>query len=220
MPIELPNLPYPYDALKPYISEVTLKTHHGKHHRTYVDKTNELIRGTDLAGATLEAIVKASAQRADTRTRALFNSAAQAWNHAFYWNSLRPQDGRGPQGALAARIRAEFGSEEAFAAAFKTAATGHFGSGWAWLAIDGTSLKIVTTSNADTPIVHGQTPLLAIDVWEHAYYLDHQERRAAYVSAVVEHLLNWEFAGQAFERAAGRASSEPAAASPAALGTV
>jgi Fe-Mn family superoxide dismutase len=215
MSIELPNLPYPYDALKPYISDVTLKTHHGKHHRAYVDKTNELVRGTDLAGATLEAIVKASAQRADAPARALFNAAAQAWNHGFYWNSLRPQGGRGPQGALAARIRAEFGNEEAFASAFKAAATGHFGSGWAWLAIDGTSLKIATTSNADTPIVHGQTPLLVLDVWEHAYYLDHQERRAAYVAGVVEHLLNWEFAGRAFERAKGRASPEPAAASPA-----
>ena len=210
MPIELPNLPYPYDALQPYISDVTLKTHHGKHHRAYVDKTNALVQGTDLAGATLEAIVKASALRTDAAARALFNSAAQAWNHAFYWNSLRPQGNGGPQGALAARIRAEFGNEEALASAFKAAATGHFGSGWAWLAIDGTSLRIVTTSNADTPMVHGQTPLLAIDVWEHAYYLDHQERRAAYVAGVVAHLLNWEFAGQAFERAARRASPEPA----------
>ena len=204
MPIELPSLPYPYDALKPYISDLTLKTHHGKHHRAYVDKTNELVRGTELAGATLEAIVKASAQRADAATRALFNSAAQAWNHAFYWNSLRPLGGSGPQGALAARIRAEFGNEEGFASAFKAAATGHFGSGWAWLALDGTSLKIVTTADADTPIVHGQTPLLVIDVWEHAYYLDHHERRATYVAGVVEHLLNWDFAGRAFERAAGR----------------
>jgi len=215
MPIELPNLPYPYDALKPYISEATLKTHHGKHHRAYVDRTNELTRGTDLGGATLEAIVKASAQRADTGARVLFNSAAQASNHAFYWNSLRPQGGPGPQGALAASIRTGFGDEAGFVSAFKAAATGHFGSGWAWLAIDGTSLKIVTTSNADTPIVHGQTPLLVIDVWEHAYYLDHQERRAAYVAGVVEHLLNWEFAGRAFERATGRASPQPAAASPA-----
>jgi Fe-Mn family superoxide dismutase len=147
--------------------------------------------------------------------RTLFNSAAQAWNHAFYWSSLRPQGGRGPQGALAARIRAEFGDEERFAAAFKAAATGHFGSGWAWLVLDGKALKIVTTSNADTPTVHGQAPLLVIDVWEHAYYLDHRERRAAYVAGVVDHLLNWEFAARNFERAAGRASPEPAAASPA-----
>jgi Fe-Mn family superoxide dismutase len=217
MPIELPNLPYPYDALEPYISGATLTTHHGKHHRAYVDKTNELVRGTNLAGATLEAIVKAAAQRVatDGPTRALFNNAAQAWNHAFYWSSLRPQGGPGPQGALAARIRAQFGDLESFAAAFKAAATGHFGSGWAWLAIDGTSLKIVTTSNADTPIVHGQTPLLVIDVWEHAYYLDHQERRAAYVAGAVDHLLNWEFASRNFERAVGRASAEPATASPA-----
>ena len=201
MPVELPSLPYPYDALKPYVSDVTLKTHHGKHHRAYVDKTNDLVRGTDFADATLDAIVMAVAQRADPMARALFNSAAQAWNHAFYWNSLRPPGGGGPQGGLAASIRSEFGSDDAFASAFKAAATGHFGSGWAWLVIDRASLKIVTTANADTPIVHGQTPLLVVDVWEHAYYLDHQERRAAYVAGIVDHLLNWEFADRAFESA-------------------
>jgi Fe-Mn family superoxide dismutase len=217
MPIELPNLPYPYDALEPYISGATLTTHYGKHHRAYVDKTNALVNDTPLAGATLEAIAQASAQRAaaDPAMRTLFNNAAQAWNHAFYWSSLRPQGGRGPQGALAARIRAEFGDEERFATAFKAAATGHFGSGWAWLVLDGKALKVMTTSNADTPIVHGQVPLLVIDVWEHAYYLDHQERRAAYVAGAVDHLLNWEFAGRNFERAAGRTSPEPVAASPA-----
>jgi Fe-Mn family superoxide dismutase len=205
MTIELPNLPYPHDALVPFISSATLNTHHGKHHRVYVEKTNALVKGTPLAGAPLGAIVQAAA--ADPALKVLFNNAAQAWNHAFYWRSLRPADGPGPQGALATRIRADFGGNETFAAAFKAAATGHFGSGWAWLVLDGKTLRIVTTSNADTPIVHGQTPLLVIDVWEHAYYLDHQERRAAYVAGVVDHLLNWEFAERNFERACGASGS-------------
>src|SRR5262245_9932110 len=222
MPIELPDLPYPHDALEPVISARTLHTHHGKHHRAYVDKVNALVRGTDLLGRPLEAIVTQSERRAaaDATMTALFNNAAQAWNHAFYWRSLRPEGGQGPRGPLAARMRTAFGDAPRFAEALKSAATGHFGSGWAWLVFDGTAVKIVTTSNADTPIVHGQTPLLVIDVWEHAYYLDHQERRAAYVAGVVENLLNWEFAGRNFERAADRAndggvSREQLATSPA-----
>ena len=215
MPVELPNLPYPHDALAPFISSATLSTHHGKHHRAYVEKTNALVKDTPLAGATLEAIVQATA--ADPASKVLFNNAAQAWNHAFYWRSLRPAGGPGPQGALATRIRSDFGGDETFAAAFKAAATGHFGSGWAWLVLDGKTLRIVTTSNADTPLVHGQTPLLVIDVWEHAYYLDHQERRAAYVAGVVDQLLNWEFAERNFERAgsaSGRAALRPGTTAP------
>jgi superoxide dismutase, Fe-Mn family len=205
MTIELPDLPYAYEALEPLISSATLKTHHGKHHRAYVDKTNALVRDTDLAGSTLEAIVKQSARRAasDPAMTPLFNSAAQAWNHAFYWRSLRPEGGGGPQGALAARISSDFWDQRRFAETLKAAASGHFGSGWAWLVLDDGALRIVTTSNADTPIVRGQTPLLAIDVWEHAYYLDHQERRAAYVAGVVDSLLNWEFAERNFERSDG-----------------
>ena len=203
MPISLTNLPFPYSALEPFISEATLRTHHGKHHRGYVDKVNILVGNSDLAGATLEAIVEHSALRAasDPSMALLFNNAAQAWNHAFYWNSLRPREARGPQGALAARIRADFGDYASFVADFKAAATTHFGSGWAWLVFDGEALKIVTTANADTPIVHRQVPLLVIDVWEHAYYLDHQERRAAYVAGVVDNLLNWEFASRNLELA-------------------
>lgn len=205
MPIELPNLPYTYEALEPLIASATLRTHHGKHHRAYIDKTNALVRGTDLAEGTLEAIVKESARRAASNPAMtpLFNNAAQAWNHAFYWRSLRPKGGGGPQGALVARIRSEFGDQRSFAEALKTAATGHFGSGWAWLVLNEGALKIVTTSNADTPIVRGQTPLLVIDVWEHAYYLDHQERRAAYVAGVVDSLLNWEFAERNFGQLGG-----------------
>ena len=205
MTIELLALPYEYDALAPVISEATLRTHHGKHHRGYVDKLNALVRDTKLAGGPLETIAQYAAGRraASPSMAAIFNNAAQAWNHAFYWRSLRPKGGRGPQGALADRIVADFNSHADFAAAFKSAAAGHFGSGWAWLVLDQGTLKIVTTSNADTPIVRGQTPLLVIDVWEHAYYLDHQERRAAYVAGVVDSLLNWEFAERNFERSGG-----------------
>ena len=205
MTIALPDLPYAYEALEPLISSATLRTHHGKHHSAYVDKTNALVRDTDLEGDTLEAIVKQSARRAasDPAMTPLFNSAAQAWNHAFYWRSLRPEGGGGPQGALAARISSDFWDQRRFAETLKAAASGHFGSGWAWLVLDDGALRIVTTSNADTPIVRGQTPLLAIDVWEHAYYLDHHERRAAYVAGVVDSLLNWEFAERNFERSDG-----------------
>jgi Fe-Mn family superoxide dismutase len=209
VPLQLPELPFAADALAPLISPKTLQTHHGKHHRAYVDKVNTLVAGTDLEHAALDTIVQRAWSRArdDKQMQALFNNAAQAWNHTFYWHSLRPKDTRGPQGALASRIQAVFGDMTRFATAFKAAATGHFGSGWAWLVLDGTALRIVTTANADTPIVHGQAPLLVIDVWEHAYYLDHQERRAEYVAGVVENLLNWEFAGRNLELAIQRADS-------------
>lgn len=192
MPIMLPPLPYDHDALEPVISAATAKLHHGAHHRAYVDKLNAAIRGSALDGLELEAIVRHGAV---SGAGAIFNNAAQAWNHAFFWRSLRPKArGGAPRGALAARLNAEFGSHGAFADAFKAAATGIFGSGWAWLIEKGGALKIVTTSNADTPILHGQTPLLTLDVWEHAYYLDHQSRRDAYVAGVVDHLLDWDFA--------------------------
>ncbi len=221
MPIELPNLPFAYAALEPFISEATLRTHHGKHQRAYVDKVNALVNRTDLEGRTLDWIMKQSWLRAqkDPSTVALFNNAAQAWNHTFYWSSLRPQNSRGPQGAIAARIQADFGDPARFAAAFKAAATAHFGSGWAWLICDGGRLRIVTTANADNPAVRGQAPLLVIDVWEHAYYLDHQERRAAYVAGVVDNLLNWEFATRNLELAVQRAAntSPPSAISQSTL---
>jgi superoxide dismutase, Fe-Mn family len=188
MAITLPELPYDYDALQPVISAATLKLHHGAHHRGYVDKLNALIKGTDLADASLESIVKRS-------SGAVFNNAAQAWNHAFYWRSLRPKVPHGaPQGALAARIDADFGGQARFRELFKAAAMGVFGSGWAWLIEQDGTLQIRVTSNADTPIAHGQKPLLVLDVWEHAYYLDYQSRRLAYVEGVVDLLLDWEFA--------------------------
>jgi Fe-Mn family superoxide dismutase len=175
MRIELPDLPYPADALEPWISRRTLEHHHGKHHRGYVDKVKALVGDS---GETLEAVIARAA--GDASQRVLFNNAAQAWNHAFYWRSLRPQAGPAPAGLAQ------------WAEALKNAALGHFGSGWAWLVRDGAGLKVMTTANADTPIAHGLEPLLVIDVWEHAYYLDYQERRAAYLAAVVDNLLNWD----------------------------
>ena len=184
MRIELPRLPYPHDALEPFISARTLEIHHGKHHRAYVDKTNAL---AGASGESLEQIIARAA--GDPAKKVLLNNAAQAWNHAFYWRSLRPEGGRAPR-ELAK-----------WTEALKSAALGHFGSGWAWLVREGPDLKVVTTSNADTPLVHGQVPLLAIDVWEHAYYLDYQERRAEHVAAVVDRLLDWDFAAANLRRA-------------------
>jgi Fe-Mn family superoxide dismutase len=203
MAITLPDLPYDYDALQPIISAATLKLHHGAHHRGYVDKLNALVKGSELEGAPLETIVKRSAvaARHDPRSGALFNNAAQAWNHAFYWRSLTPKVLAGrPRDALAARIDADLGGYERFSERFKTVAAGVFGSGCVWLIEAGGTLQVTTTANADTPIVHGQVPLLVLDVWEHAYYLDYQSRRPAYAAGVVDFLLDWDFAARNFAR--------------------
>ena len=210
MSIQLPALPYAYDALEPVISAATLRRHHGRHHRGYVDKVNALIADTPVAGESLEAVVRWSAGwRGNHKTAdAIYNSAAQAWNHEFYWKSLRPRGGARPDGPLAALIASEFGSHERFSQVYAAAAVNHFGSGWAWLVMEGTALRIVTTANADTPLVNGQAPLLVIDVWEHAYYLDYQERRAAYVAAVVDELLDWQFARRNFAQAIGRVDGD------------
>lgn len=194
MQLTLPQLAYPYTALEPFISRSTLELHHGKHHRAYVEKTKDLARELRMTDQPLESIVLQTAGKA--ACQALFNNAAQAWNHAFYWRSLLPQSTGRPEGELAGRIDAEFGSFEAFANQFAAAAVGQFGAGWAWLVSEGGQLRIVTTSNADTPLVHGQSPLLTLDVWEHAYYLDYQYRRMDYVTALIHHVLNWDFANR------------------------
>jgi Fe-Mn family superoxide dismutase len=200
MPVTLEPLPYALDALAPVISAQALAIHHGRHHRGYVERLNAAVAGTDLESAPLDRIVRQAARGRTTAKRlAIFNNAAQAWNHQFFWRSLRPGAGR-PGEDLAARIARDFGSHEAFAAAFKASAAGHFGSGWAWLVLERGLLRIVTTQNADTPIAHGRTPLLVIDLWEHAYYLDHHERRSAYVEGVVDHLLDWDFAAGNLQR--------------------
>ncbi len=194
MTITLPDLPYAIDALEPHISKQTLEFHHGKHHNTYVTKLNEMIEGTDLQDKSLEEIVKASAK--DASKAGIFNNAAQVWNHTFYWNSMSPNGGGEPTGAIAEKINADFGSYEAFANEFKNAGATQFGSGWAWLVLDGGKLKVTKTPNADMPLVHGQTPILTMDVWEHAYYLDYQNRRPDYMGAFLGNLVNWDFANQ------------------------
>lgn len=193
-PFALPPLPYPDNALSPHISANTIGFHYGKHHQGYVNNLNQLVANTPLADQPLEAVVKAAAGKAEQA--AVFNNAAQIWNHTFYWNSLRPKGGGKPTGALAEMIEKSFGDYDKFKAEFAKAATSQFGSGWAWLVKDGDKLAVTKTGNADTPIAHGQKPLLTIDVWEHAYYLDYQNRRADYVAAVLDNLINWEFAAQ------------------------
>ena len=188
----LPPLPYADNALEPVISANTISFHYGKHHKTYVDNLNNLVKGTEFEGKTLEAIVQATAGKADKA--AIFNNAAQIWNHTFYWNSLKPNGGGEPPAALKQKIEAAFGSVDNCKKELATAATTQFGSGWAWLVSDGGKLAVVKTGNADNPIVKNQRPLLTIDVWEHAYYLDYQNVRANYVNAVLDKLINWGFA--------------------------
>jgi Fe-Mn family superoxide dismutase len=201
VPFELPPLPYDKSALEPTVSADTLNYHHGKHHKAYIDKTNELARKAGMEGKSLVEIVKATSAKDDKDSKKLFNNAAQAWNHTFYWHSMKPGGGGKPTGALAAAIDKDFGSFDAFAREFTEAATTQFGSGWAWLVFDGGKLKVIKTGNADTPIAHGKTPLLTIDVWEHAYYLDYQNKRPDYVKAWLEKVANWEFAAENFASA-------------------
>ena len=188
----LPPLPYSQDALDPVISDKTIGFHYGKHHRGYVDTLNKLVAGTALADLSLEKLIAETAGKADQV--AIFHNAAQAWNHSFYWRSLRAKGGGEPPAALRQRIEASFGSLDACRKELATAAATEFGSGWAWLVLAGGTLKVVKTDNADTPLTTAAKPLLAIDVWEHAYYLDYQNRRADYVNAVLDKLINWGFA--------------------------
>jgi len=194
-PFALHPLPYPEDALAPVISSTTIGFHYGKHHRAYVDNLNKAIEGTDLTSKSLEDIVKATA--GDPARIAVFNNAAQDWNHTFYWNSMRPNGGGTPTGVIADRIKDSFGDYAKFRQEFVTAAVTQFGSGWAWLAQDqDKKLKVMKTPNADTPMARGLTCLLTCDVWEHAYYLDYQNRRPDYVNAWLDKLVNWDFASR------------------------
>ena len=193
-PILLPSLPYEQSALQPVISANTLSFHHGKHHKTYVDNLNKLVAGTEFSDMPLEQIVKATADKAD-RT-AIFNNAAQAWNHSFYWRCLKPKGGGEPPAVLKSLMDSSFGSVEACKKELSAAAVGQFGSGWAWLVLDAGKLKVEKTGNAHTPLTTAAKPLLTIDVWEHAYYLDYQNRRADHVNAVLDSLVNWEFAAE------------------------
>jgi Fe-Mn family superoxide dismutase len=187
----LPELPFAKDALAPHMSEDTLNFHHGKHHKTYVDNLNKLTEGTDWASMDLEEIIKKSYGKSEHV--GIFNNAAQVWNHTFFWHCLSPNGGGEPKGHLAERIEKDFGSYKAFRDAFKQAALTQFGSGWAWLVDDNGTLKIEKTPNADTPLARGQKALLTLDVWEHAYYLDFQNRRPDFVDNFFDNLVNWDF---------------------------
>ena len=194
MAYELPTLPYDYTALEPYISKRTLEFHHDKHHAAYVSKFNDAVKGNDLDDQPIEAVIKAIA--GDSTKTGVFNNAAQAWNHTFYWNRMKRGGGGLPTGDLAKKIDSDFGGFEQFAEAFKTAGATQFGSGWAWLVLQNGVLKVTKTLNADNPLTSGQAPLLTMDVWEHAYYLDYQNKRPDYIGAFLGKLVNWDFAAQ------------------------
>jgi Fe-Mn family superoxide dismutase len=188
----LPPLPYADNALAPVISANTISFHYGKHHKAYVDNLNKLIVGTEFSDLPLEKIIAETAGKAEKI--AIFNNAAQTWNHTFYWSSLKPKGGGEPPAVLKKKIEASFGTVDACKKELTTAATTQFGSGWAWLVLDGDKLKVIKTSNADLPLTKGMKALLNIDVWEHSYYLDYQNRRADYLNAVIDKLINWGFA--------------------------
>ncbi len=191
-PFSLPNLPYASDALMPHITPQTFSYHHGKHHAAYVNNLNNLIKGTDLEKKTLEELILLSSN--DLAKIGIFNNAAQIWNHTFFWHCMKPQGGGKPQGRLLQLIERDFGSFEGFIEQFKQAGITQFGSGWAWLVLEDGKLKITKTPNADLPMKYGQKALLTVDVWEHAYYLDYQNRRPDYMGIFLEHLVNWDFA--------------------------
>ncbi|MCU0555286.1 MAG: superoxide dismutase [Syntrophales bacterium] len=200
-PFELPPLPYAEDALAPVISARTVGFHYGKHHRGYLDNLNGLVKGTPYEKMSLEEVIRASAS--GTGQTAVFNNAAQVWNHTFYWNGMKPGGGGKPAGGIGKAIEKAFGSYENFRKEFIAAALGQFGSGWAWLVADGKALRVVKTQNAESPIMQGLRPLLTIDVWEHAYYLDYQNRRKDFVEASLDRLVNWAFVEGGLERAGG-----------------
>jgi Fe-Mn family superoxide dismutase len=199
MAYQLPTLPFDYTALEPCISKSTLEFHHDKHHAAYVNNFNNAVAGTDLDSKSLEEVITITAT--NPSQAGIFNNAAQAWNHTFYWQSIKPNGGGTPSGALADKINADFGSFEKFVEAFKTAGATQFGSGWAWLVLDNGTLKVTKTSNADNPLTAGQIPLLTMDVWEHAYYLDYQNKRPDYISDFLSKLVNWDFVAENFAKA-------------------
>ena len=193
MPFILPDLPFAKDALAPHMSAETLEYHHGKHHKAYVDKTNGLIEGTELAGASLVEVIKAAKQKGD---KGLFNNSAQIWNHSFFWQCLAPEGSTRPSGNLRDLINDRFGGEQALLDKLATESVNHFASGWGWLVLSNGKLEVTSLHDADTPAVHGMTPLLTIDVWEHAYYIDYRNERPKFVKSVLENIINWDFVAQ------------------------
>jgi Fe-Mn family superoxide dismutase len=208
MTFELPDLPFPVDALEPHISKTTMQIHHDKHHATYVKTANELVKGTAYEKMDLESIIRASCTKPDERK--VFNNTAQAWNHTFFWHSMQPDGGGEPDGEVAQRLREVFGGYAEFRKTFAAAATGQFGSGWAWLVLDDGKLTVTSTPNAENPLIRGQVPLLTCDVWEHAYYLDYQNQRQSFVDAFLGYLVNWKHveAGLRAAEAARRQTDE------------
>jgi superoxide dismutase, Fe-Mn family len=197
MPIILPELPYSKESLEPYISARTLEFHHDKHHKAYVDNANKLLNGNPLEKESPENIILKAAN--NQSMVGIYNNVAQAWNHSFLWNCMKPGGGRQPGGPVADKIRADFGGFEKFVEELKNAGATQFGSGWAWLVLDSSRLKVIKTANAENPIIHNMKPLLTIDVWEHAYYLDYQNRRPDYMTAFIEHLINWDFVNKQYK---------------------
>jgi superoxide dismutase, Fe-Mn family len=190
-----PSLPYDFGALEAHnMSARTFEFHYGKHHAAYVNNLNNLVKDTDLADKSLEEVIQIAFK--DSSKAGIFNNAAQVWNHSFFWNCMKPNGGGQPTGTLADKINASFGSVDQFMTEFKNAAATQFGSGWAWLVQDGGTLKVTKTPNAENPLVHGQVPLLTLDVWEHAYYLDYQNRRPDFIQNFMDQLVNWDFVSQ------------------------
>ncbi|MDX9786492.1 MAG: superoxide dismutase [Desulfobacterales bacterium] len=196
-PISQEPLPYAENALEPYISAETMRLHYGKHHAGYVARANHLLQTSPFGGKSVLNILRETAGKAEYAS--IFNNVAQAWNHSFFWKSMKPGGGGAPAGILLEKINASFGGVDEFKKAFIAAAGEQFGSGWVWLVQEGNALKIMATSNADTPIAHGRTPLFTVDVWEHAYYVDYRNRRTDFVQGVLDNLVNWEFAAARLE---------------------
>lgn len=192
--ITLPDLPYAYDALAPHISEETMKTHHGKHHKKYVDTLNELLAGSAKENATTEEIILATSPATEGKDKKIFNNAAQHWNHSFLWHSFTPNTNRDAGGTILAAIDRDFGDFASFKKAFVEEGVGHFGSGWVWLTVGDDGLEIMSTHDADLPLAHGKHALLTCDLWEHAYYLDYKSDRKGFLETFVDTLANWEFA--------------------------
>jgi Fe-Mn family superoxide dismutase len=202
MAFTLPELPYPHDALEPHMGRETLELHHGKHHQTYITNLNNLIGDKpEYEGKSLEDIVTSS--YGDSAKQGIFNNAGQAWNHNLFWRTMKKGGGGKPGGEILRRIENDFGSFDAFAEQFKTQSAGQFGSGWGWLALDGDKLKVVKTPNGENPLVLNMRPLLGIDVWEHAYYLDYRNRRPEYIAAFLNHLVNWDEVEAELQKAVG-----------------
>lgn len=200
MPFELPALPYAHDALEPHIDARTMEIHHGKHHQAYVDNANKALAGTEWENASVEEVVKSLDKLPDDKRNAVRNNAGGHANHSLFWTVIGPNAGGAPSGALGSAIDAAFGSLDAFKEQFAAAAMGRFGSGWAWLVKDGSGVAIISTPNQDSPLTEGKTPLLGLDVWEHAYYLNYQNRRADYVAAFWN-VVNWDEVARRFDAA-------------------